>query len=106
MKTSSAAFGLPRAAVLPTLVKTPVDASAVDHFTKAEEMPVAPRLVAAEEASPSPQGDLAPQDGKGDARLIVSMPTELHRNLKIRCAERGVTIRAYMLSLLEADGLR
>jgi hypothetical protein len=88
------------------LVKTPVEASAVDQFTKAEVPPVAPRLVASEEPIAPTREDLALQEGKGDARLIVSMPQELHRNLKIRCAERGITIRAYMLSLLEADGIR
>ena len=98
MKTSASAFGLPRASTLPTLVKTPVDASVVDNFTAADTAINAPPLAAnplRKEAEPSV-----------DARLVVSMPSELHRNLKIRCAERGVTIRSYMVSLLKADGLR
>ena len=42
---------------------------------------------------------------EGDARLVVNMSPVLHRKLKIRAVERGVTMRDYVLQLLAADGL-
>jgi hypothetical protein len=118
MKPSQSAFALPKLAS-----KTPLDTSLVEEFAKAEVNPVAPRMppqvartepekepvalhvVASLMTTPShePEGD--EKKGAGESRLIVSMPAKLHRELKVRCAERGITIRSYMLSLLEADGL-
>jgi hypothetical protein len=43
---------------------------------------------------------------EGEARLVVNMPEALHRKLKMRAVERGITIREYVLKLLERDGLR
>jgi predicted HicB family RNase H-like nuclease len=45
-------------------------------------------------------------DAAGSARLVVDISTALHRKLKARAAQRGTSIRAYVLSLLEGDGLR
>lgn len=42
----------------------------------------------------------------GAARLVVSLPIELHRRIKIRATERGQSIRDYVLTLLRADGLQ
>lgn len=106
---------------LPSLPKTAVDTSLVDQFAKAEVAPVAPRMAPQATTTDPEKGEgatalrvvtpllgptEAPEAMTGESRLIVSMPVHLHRSLKIRCAERGITIRAYMLSLLEADGLR
>ena len=40
-----------------------------------------------------------------DARLVVNMPEALHRKVKLRAVERGITIREYVLGLLANDGL-
>jgi hypothetical protein len=40
---------------------------------------------------------------EGEARLVVNMPAEEHRALKIRATERGLTIKAYVLALIRAD---
>ncbi len=40
-----------------------------------------------------------------DARLVVSLPANVHRALKLRAVERGMTIRAYVLEVLEGEGL-
>jgi predicted DNA binding CopG/RHH family protein len=40
----------------------------------------------------------------GDARLVVNLPERLHRSIKMRAVEQGVTIREYVLGLLERDG--
>lgn len=41
----------------------------------------------------------------GEARIVVNVPASLHRALKVRAAERGVTLKAYILELLEKEGL-
>ena len=40
-----------------------------------------------------------------DARLVVNMSEALHRKIKLRAVERGITIREYVLGLLANDGL-
>jgi predicted DNA binding CopG/RHH family protein len=42
---------------------------------------------------------------EGEARLVVNLPEALHRKVKLRAVERGITIREYVLGLLDADGL-
>jgi predicted DNA binding CopG/RHH family protein len=42
----------------------------------------------------------------GEARLVINVPIELHRRVKIRATERGLTMREYVLSLLREDGLQ
>jgi len=39
------------------------------------------------------------------ARLAVNLPATLHRQIKIRAAQRGVSIRDYILMLLAKDGI-
>jgi len=53
---------------------------------------------------------VAPQNGKakiveGTTRLVVDMPTALHRRLKMKAVESGKTIREYVLELLRENGL-
>lgn len=52
----------------------------------------------------------APQNGKakivqGTTRLVVDMPTDLHRRLKLKAVLNGKKIREYVLDLLARDGL-
>ena len=42
---------------------------------------------------------------RGQARLAVNLPIELHKQLKIRAAEEGMTIRDYILKLLRKAGV-
>lgn len=51
----------------------------------------------------------APQSGKatimeGTTRLVVDMPTALHRRLKMRAVESGKTMREYVLEVLREHG--
>jgi hypothetical protein len=41
-----------------------------------------------------------------EARLNITLPMAVHARVKIRAAEQRKTIRSYILSLLEADGIR
>ena len=41
----------------------------------------------------------------GDTRLAVNIPVPTHRALKVRAAERGMTIRAYLLLMLREHGI-
>jgi predicted DNA binding CopG/RHH family protein len=42
---------------------------------------------------------------EGEGRIHVRVPEALHRRVKVRCAERGISLRDYVLQLLEKDGL-
>ena len=39
------------------------------------------------------------------ARLAVDLPLQMHRQLKVRAASEGKTIRDYIIWLLEKDGI-
>jgi len=38
-------------------------------------------------------------------RLIFDVPPELHRQVKVRAAERGMTMRSFVMRLLEREGI-
>jgi hypothetical protein len=40
-----------------------------------------------------------------EARLNIMLPAAVHARVKIRATEQGQTIRSYILSLLQKDGL-
>ena len=40
-----------------------------------------------------------------DKRIVADVPARIHRQLKMRCLERGVLVRDYILDLLARDGL-
>jgi hypothetical protein len=44
--------------------------------------------------------------GAGEKRLVADVPEHIHRQVKMRCLERGVLIRDYVLELLARDGVR
>ena len=59
---------------------------------------------------PTTRAKAAPQGGKakiveGTTRLVVDMPTALHRRLKLQAVEQGMTIRQYVLGILREKGL-
>jgi hypothetical protein len=43
---------------------------------------------------------------EAEARLAVNLPLRTHRLLKARAAERGVSIRDYIVALLRAEGIQ
>jgi hypothetical protein len=42
---------------------------------------------------------------EGLGRLVVDLPASIYRKMKIRCAERGITLKAYLLELLAENGI-
>ncbi len=42
---------------------------------------------------------------QAQARLAVNLPAGVHRKIKIRAAQRGMSIRDYILLLLGKDGI-
>jgi hypothetical protein len=46
------------------------------------------------------------QKGSAEIRLAVNLPLELHRQIKVRAAEQGVSIRDFILELLRKNGIR
>jgi hypothetical protein len=40
-----------------------------------------------------------------EARLAVNLPLRIHRQLKVRAAEEGMSIRDYVLTLLKREGI-
>jgi len=44
--------------------------------------------------------------GTGEKRIVADVPARIHRQLRIRCLERGVLVRDYILELLAKEGIR
>lgn len=44
--------------------------------------------------------------GAGEKRIVADVPEHIHRQLRVRCLERGVLVRDYILELLAKDGIR
>jgi len=38
-------------------------------------------------------------------RLVADVPEATHRAVRLRCAQRGIQIRDYLLELLRKDGI-
>jgi len=55
--------------------------------------------------TPEPSAAAAARIEKGEARLVVQLPGDLHRAVKVRAAQRNMTIRQYILMLLHEDGV-
>jgi len=43
--------------------------------------------------------------GDGEKRIVADVPARIHRQLRMRCLERGVLVRDYILELLAKDGI-
>lgn len=43
--------------------------------------------------------------GAGEKRIVADVPERVHRAVKMRCLERGVLVRDYILELLARDGV-
>jgi hypothetical protein len=44
--------------------------------------------------------------GDGEKRIVADVPEHIHRQVRIKCLERGVLVRDYILELLANDGIR
>jgi hypothetical protein len=49
-----------------------------------------------------------PKDGQGEPlkRIVADVPERIHRALRVRCLDRGILVRDYILALLAKDGIR
>jgi hypothetical protein len=43
--------------------------------------------------------------GDGEKRIVADVPEQIHRQVRLRCLERGVLVRDYILELLAKDGI-
>ena len=48
---------------------------------------------------PSEKGDQAAK------RIVAEVPERLHRQVRVRCFQRGILVRDYILELLARDGI-
>jgi hypothetical protein len=44
--------------------------------------------------------------GDGEKRIVADVPERIHRQVRVKCLERGVLVRDYILELLAKDGIR
>ncbi len=42
---------------------------------------------------------------RGEKRIVADVPEHIHRQVRVRCLERGVLVRDYVLALLAKDGI-
>jgi hypothetical protein len=42
---------------------------------------------------------------RAEKRIVADVPEAIHRQVKLRCLERGVLLRDYILELLARDGI-
>lgn len=43
--------------------------------------------------------------GEGDKRIVADVPEHIHRQVRLRCLERGVLVKDYVLELLAKEGI-
>jgi hypothetical protein len=61
-----------------------------------------------------PSRELSEQDAeraaqrmaRGEKRIVADVPEHIHRQVRVRCLERGVLVRDYVLELLARDGIQ
>lgn len=44
--------------------------------------------------------------GGGEKRIVADVPEHIHRQVRVKCLERGVLVRDYILELLAKDGIK
>ena len=44
--------------------------------------------------------------GEGEKRIVADVPEQIHRQVRLRCMERGILVRDYILELLAKDGIK
>jgi hypothetical protein len=43
--------------------------------------------------------------GDGEKRIVADVPEHIHRQVRVKCLQRGVLVRDYVLELLARDGI-
>jgi hypothetical protein len=41
-----------------------------------------------------------------EKRVVADVPEHIHRQLRMRCLERGILVRDYIIDLLRRDGIQ
>ena len=49
--------------------------------------------------------DAARRLGAGEKRIVADVPEHIHRQMRVRCLERRILVRDYILELLARDGI-
>jgi hypothetical protein len=44
--------------------------------------------------------------GDGEKRIVADVPDHIHRQVRVKCLQRGVLVRDYILELLAKDGIK
>ena len=44
--------------------------------------------------------------GAGEKRIVADVPEGIHRQMRVKCLQRGILVRDYILELLAKDGVR
>jgi hypothetical protein len=44
--------------------------------------------------------------GAGEKRIVADVPEYIHRQVRVKCLQRGVLVRDYILELLGKDGIK
>ena len=44
--------------------------------------------------------------GEGEKRIVADVREHIHRQVRVKCLQRGVLVRDYILELLAKDGIR
>jgi hypothetical protein len=44
--------------------------------------------------------------GEGEKRIVADVPESIHRQVRVKCLQRGVLVRDYILELLARDGIK
>jgi hypothetical protein len=44
--------------------------------------------------------------GSGEKRIVADVPEHIHRQVRVRCLERGMLVRDFVLELLAKEGIR
>jgi predicted DNA binding CopG/RHH family protein len=44
--------------------------------------------------------------GDGEKRIVADVPEHIHTQVRIKCLQRGVLVRDYILELLAKDGVK
>ncbi len=44
--------------------------------------------------------------GEGEKRIVADVPEYIHRQVRVKCLQRGVLVRDYILELLAKDGIK
>jgi hypothetical protein len=44
--------------------------------------------------------------GGGEKRIVADVPEHIHRQVRVKCLQRGVLVRDYIIELLAKDGIK